>query len=197
MRRVLLILRMSLAVPAFGESKHPFTLEGMMKLKRVGEPEVSPDGKWVIFSVVDVDLGANTKTPHIWIVPVAGGQEREIISSQDADRLRWAADGKRFAFISNKEGGSQVWIADFDGAAGTVTGVHELTSIAPVADGELWSPDGKNILFVSTVYPECRDEACNAEKLQETAKSTLQMLGVPSTSLFFWLCCFRIPLKVR
>ncbi len=41
----------------------------MMKLKRVGEPVPSPDGKWVLFSAVDVDFGANKKTPHIWIVP--------------------------------------------------------------------------------------------------------------------------------
>ena len=97
----------------FAQAKHPFTFEDMMKLKRVGEPEVSPDGKWVVFSVVDVNLEANTKTPHIWIVPTAGGQEREIIADQDGDRPRWAPDGKRFAFISNKVNGSQVWIADF------------------------------------------------------------------------------------
>jgi dipeptidyl aminopeptidase/acylaminoacyl peptidase len=70
MRRLFfLIVSISLAVPAISQSKHPLTFEDMMKLKRVGEPEVSLDGKWVIFSVVDVDVDANTKTPHIWIVP--------------------------------------------------------------------------------------------------------------------------------
>ena len=50
--------------------KHPFTFEDMMALKRVEEPAVSPDGKWVLFAAVDVDLKANTKTPHMWVVPL-------------------------------------------------------------------------------------------------------------------------------
>jgi dipeptidyl aminopeptidase/acylaminoacyl peptidase len=158
MRRLLLfLLAFVFALPAFAQAKRPFTFEDMMRLKRVGEPEVSPDGKWVIFSVVDVDLEANTKTPHIWIVPTAGGQEREIIADQDGDRPRWAPDGRRFAFLSTKESGSQVWIADFDGVAGAVTRVYRRSSMPTEASGELWSPDGKNILFVSDVYPQCDD----------------------------------------
>jgi dipeptidyl aminopeptidase/acylaminoacyl peptidase len=179
-RRVLFsLLVLSFALSAFSQAKHPFTFEDMMKLKRVGDPQVSPDGKWVIFSVVDVDLAANTKTPHIWIVPTAGGQEKEIIADQDADRPRWAPDGKRFAFLSMKEGGSQIWTADFDGAAGTVSAVHRLTNIATEAGGELWSPDGKNILFTSDVYPECdgapeAETDCNAKRLKEAEQSKVK-----------------------
>src|SRR5580700_5302364 len=167
-------------MPAVAQAKHPFTFEDMMKLKRVGEPEVSPDGKWVIFSVVDVDLQANTKTPHIWIVPTAGGQEREIIADQDADRPRWAPDGKAFAFLSNKDRGSQVWIARFDSVAGTVSTVGRYTDIATEAGGELWSPDGKNILFTSDVYPECDGAsdptACNTKKAKDAEGSKVKAL---------------------
>jgi dipeptidyl aminopeptidase/acylaminoacyl peptidase len=194
------LLILSLALIAFAsslaaQSKHPFTFEDMMRLKRVGDPQVSPDGKWVVFSVVDVDLAANTKTPHIWIVRVgadassaperssagSSSAERILIADQDADRPRWAPDGKRFALLSTKEGGSQVWIADFDGAAGTVTAIHKLTSIATEASGELWSPDAKNILFTSDVYPECdgareAEADCNAKKLAEHEKSKVKAL---------------------
>ena len=182
MRRLLLFLFvLAFTLPALAQATHPFTFEDMMKLKRVGEPVVSPDGKWVVFTVVDVDLDANSKTPHIWIVPTAGGQERDIIADRDADRPRWAPDGKHFAFLTTVSGKTQVFSADFDGSVGKVTAIHRLTSIATEAGGELWSPDGKNILFTSDVYPECDGEpaaeaACNAAKLEENEKSKVKAL---------------------
>src|ERR1017187_3487936 len=188
-RLILFLLALLFSLPAFSQAKHPFTFEDMMKLKRVGEPVPSPDGKWVLFSAVDVDLAANKKTPHVWIVPLGAtgappvqqssgpGKERVLIADQDGDRPRWAPNRQRLAFLSNKEGGSQIWIADFDGAAGTVTGVHKLTSIATEAGGELWSPDGKNILFTSDVYPECADDgACNEKKFQAAEKWKVKAL---------------------
>ncbi|HEX6806304.1 MAG TPA: S9 family peptidase [Terriglobales bacterium] len=192
MRVCSFLLVLFLALPLVAQSKHPFTFEDMMALKRVEEPEVSPDGKWVLFAAVDVDLKANTRTPHVWVVPLnqptAGSstpvgmtesKEREIISDQDAERPRWAPDGKRFAFISTKENGSQIWVADFDGATGTVMAKHRLTNIPTEAGGELWSPDGKYILFTSDVYPEClgtagEEAACNAKKVEEAKESKVK-----------------------
>ena len=67
MRRLFLsLLILAFALPAIAQSKHPFTFDDMMKLKRVGDPQVSPDGKWVIFSVVDVDLdGQHQDAAHL------------------------------------------------------------------------------------------------------------------------------------
>jgi len=152
----------------------------------------SPDGKWVLFSAVDVDLAANKKTPHIWIVPLApaGGatgvppvdaRERILIADQDGDRPRWTPDGKRFAFVSSKGGKSQVWVANFDSTSGTVSALFAITFIATEAAGELWGQDGKHIIFTSDVYPECdgsvSDAAiCNANKMEEMEKSKVKAL---------------------
>ncbi len=144
--------------------KHPFTFEDMMALKRVEEPEVSPDGKWVLFAAVDVDLKANTKTPHVWVVPL---NQTQGPSTQKND--------------SQTSHSSSLGIADFDSATGMVTGKHRLTNIATEASGELWSPDGKNILFESDVYPECEGTAqaeaeCNAKKVEEAKESKVKAL---------------------
>ena len=112
MRRLAFLLVLLFSLPAFSQAKHPFTFEDMMKLKRVGEPVPSPDGKWVLFSAVDVDLAANKKTPHIWIVPLntnsgatgvppvqqAGGQQASASSSPI--RMATARAGRRMASAS-------------------------------------------------------------------------------------------------
>ncbi len=84
-------------------------------------------------------------------------------------------------FISSKDGGSQIWIADFDSANGTVTSVRKHTAIATEAGGELWSPDGKNIVFTSDVYPECdgppaEEQDCNARKTKVAEESKVKAI---------------------
>jgi dipeptidyl aminopeptidase/acylaminoacyl peptidase len=165
--------------------KRPFTFEDMMALKRVGEPEPSPDGKWVAFSAVEVDLAANKKTPHIWIIPLAGGEAKKLLNeAAGEDRPRWSPDGKKLAFLSAKDGSTQIWVADFDSATGAITGeAKKVTSISTEADGEQWSPDGNWLLFTSAVYPDCKDDACNKQRDEEQAKS--QVKARIFTELFY------------
>src|SRR5690242_9888103 len=66
-------------------AKRPFTFEDMMALKRVAEPVVSPDGKWVVFSALDVNLEENIRKPFLWIVPAEGGEAHRLTNSQSTE----------------------------------------------------------------------------------------------------------------
>src|SRR4029077_18939189 len=153
--------------------KHPFTFEDMMKLKRVGAPVPSPDGKWVVFDCVNVDLVANTKISHLWIVPASGGESRRLNPTpNNEERPRISPDGKRLIWTSKATDPTQIWMCDFDPNAGALVGKpHQVTNISTGADGAMWSPDGKNIVFVSAVHPDCKDDACNKRRDEEGKKS--------------------------
>ncbi len=156
--------------------KHPFTFEDMMKLKRVGAPVPSPDGKWVVFDCVDVDLEANTRISHLWIVPASGGESKRLNPTPNhEERPRFSPDSKRLIWTSKATDPTQIWMCDFDSTTGQLVGKpHQVTSISTGADGAIWSPNGKNILFVSAVYPDCKDDACNKQRDEELKKSKVK-----------------------
>ena len=142
--------------PAPAGSKHPMTFEDLQKMRRLGDIDVSRDGKWVLFTATDVDLAKNTRTPHLWIVPVAGGQEQPLTdSSAGESRGRFSPDGKQIAFLTDRGQGTQIWLADFDSSAGAMGEPQQLTHISTEADNVTWDPDGQHLLFTSAVYPEC------------------------------------------
>jgi dipeptidyl aminopeptidase/acylaminoacyl peptidase len=158
-----LIFTLTLASSAivFAQKK-PFDSAAMMELKRMSDPQISPDGKWVTFTVQTVDVAANKKPSQIWIAPLAGGTPRQITHDGEANqRARWSPDSKRIAYISDRGGSSQIWLMDTDGGD-----ARQATNLSTEAGGVLFSPDGKNLLFTSDVYPECgADEACNKKNL--------------------------------
>jgi dipeptidyl aminopeptidase/acylaminoacyl peptidase len=175
---ILLIGGVFVQLSAQPAAKKPFTFEDMMSLKRIGGPVVSPDGKWVLFAAVDVNLNENKRTSHLWVAPLAGGEARQLPSTPSGESGgRWSPDGKSYLFITSLEGGSQVWVSGFDPASGMPSGVpRKVTSISTEADGAIWSPDGRNIVFVSEVYPGCADDACNKSSDEAQAKSKIKAM---------------------
>jgi Dipeptidyl aminopeptidases/acylaminoacyl-peptidases len=172
----LLVSLMFAQTPSPAPQKHPFTFEDMMKLKRVGAPVPSPDGKWVVFDCIDVELVANTKTSHLWVVPASGGESRRLNPTPNhEERPRFSSDGKKLIWTSKATDPTQIWMCDFDPGAGALIGKpHQVTNISTGADGAIWSPDGKNIVFVSAVYPDCKDDACNKQRDEELKKSKVK-----------------------
>ncbi len=152
------------------QSKRAMTFEDMMSLRRLGDPVISPDNKWVMYAAIDVNLAQNTRLSHLWVVPLAGGDARAL-SAAVAERGRWAPDGKSILFVS----GNQINVQAFDSTTGQLTAEpRAVTNLSSGADGALWFPDGKHILFTSTVDPGCKDDACNKQKDEERAHSKVK-----------------------
>ena len=139
-------------------------------MQRIADPQLSPDGKWIAYEVGVVDLGANKTVRHIWMVSAEGGEPRQLTRGDGSDtRPRWSPDVKSLAFISTRGGNSQVWILPLDGGD-----PRPLTSLSTEADGVTWATHGDTLLFTSQVYPDCLDEACNAQRLKEAAESKVK-----------------------
>ena len=142
-----------------------------MAMKRVSDPQISPGGKWVMFSVTEVSLEKNTKVTNLWVVPLGGGvaptadssaalrndkKERQLTFGEVSQTYgRFSPDGRWVSLISAGGGTSQIWTAAWDEATGTIQKPHPLTNVSTEADGAEWSPDSQRLLFVSSVYPEC------------------------------------------
>jgi dipeptidyl aminopeptidase/acylaminoacyl peptidase len=161
-----------------GAQKPSFDARAMLNLKRLAEPQISPDGKLAAFTVSTTDFAGNTRPRQIWVVPVEGGEPRQLTREGDNERPRWSPDAKKIAFISTRGGGPQVWHMDSAGA-----NARPVTSLANGAAGVLYAGDGKNLVFTSEVYPECPDEACNKEKL-EAEKSNKVQARIYTTLLY-------------
>jgi dipeptidyl aminopeptidase/acylaminoacyl peptidase len=154
------IALLTAAVPARGQTRHPLRFEDLMKVHRVDDPQVSPDGRSIAFAVANVDFDANKTVSHLWLGALAGGEPREITAGAGSDnRPRWSPDGRELAFISTRGGTSQVWLLPLEGGE-----AHPLTSISTGADGITWAANGKTLLFTSDVFPDCADDACNRKR---------------------------------
>src|SRR3954466_3900792 len=173
---LLLLVSPVLAQTPSPTTKRSFTFEDMMALKRVGAPVPSPDGKWVVFDCIDVDLAANTKISDLWIVPAAGGESRRLNQTPNhEERPRFSPDGKRLIWTSKATDPTQIWMCNFTPESGGLDGQpHQVTNISTGADGGIWSPDGKSIVFLSSVYPEAKDDEENAKRDAELSKSKVK-----------------------
>ena len=160
----------SIAWSTANAQKLPFDSQALMKVARIGDPQLAPDGVTVAFTVQTIDLDGNRKPKQIFTVPVDGGTPRQITNAGSSnDRARWSPDSKRIAFVSDRSGSSQIWIMNADGGGAT-----QVTRLATEAGGVLFSPDGKSLLFTSDVYPDCPDEACNKARLDAEASGKVK-----------------------
>ena len=127
--------------------KRAITFEDYIALKAVSDPQLSPDGKWVAYTVSTPSLQDNRNVSRVWVVEVATGKSRQLTGGAGSDRQpRWSPDGKTLAFVSTRDSGAQIWVLPIAGG--------DARKVSHVPDGvsdPLWLPDGSGLLVVSDI----------------------------------------------
>lgn len=162
-RSLSLILLVLLAATAAAQTanKVPLTHESMWMMKRVGAPAPSPDGKWVVFSLVEPAYDEKDQVSDLWIVSTdAGAKPRRLTATKGGESgVAWSPDSRQIAFSARREGdeAGQIYILDIANGGEAV----RVTSLSTGARGPQWRPDGKALAFVSTVFPGAADDDAN------------------------------------
>jgi dipeptidyl aminopeptidase/acylaminoacyl peptidase len=163
---IFVLLACAPCASAEAQSFKQFTINDLLQVRRVGDPQLSPDGKWIAYTISDLNMPANRRTTHIYLVPIEGGEPRALTSGdKSSSSPRWSPDGKRLAFLT----GGQIWTMDVAGGD-----KKQVTTISTGADNPVWSPDGKLLAFVSDVYPECKDDECNKKRATQVEESKVK-----------------------
>src|SRR5688572_20310187 len=141
--------------------KVALTHEAMWMMKRVGPPVPSPDGKWVVFSLVEPAYDEKDQVSDLWIVPADGSvRPRRLTFTKGGESgVAWSSDSRQIAFSAKREGDevNQVYVLDVANGGEAV----RVTSLSTGARLPQWRPDGQALLFTSTVYPGAADDEAN------------------------------------
>ena len=148
----------------------PIAFDDFIRIKRVTDLQLSPDGSSIAYVVTVMDRDANRSASDIWLVAARGGEPRRLTSSPAADmNPRWSPDGRTIAFISSRSGSPQVWRIDPNGGEAV-----QVTRISTGASGVVWSPKGTHLAFVSSVFPDCPDDESNRKKAEAAEASKVK-----------------------
>lgn len=174
MKKTFLALLLLTAIVSLVNAQPNFNINELINVKRVGDPQLSPDGKKIAFTIGTVDKAANRTLTQIYTISPDGSNLKQLTNGEKSSSSpRWSPDGKHIAYTT----GGQIWVMEEDG-----DDKEQVTKISTGAGNPVWSPDGALIAFNSEVYPECKSDDCNktedakAESSKVQAKVTERLL---------------------
>jgi len=156
-----------------GQRGRPMGIEDLLGVVRVADPQLSPDGRTVIYTRTTTEVKSGRRNTDIFSVPADGSSSPKLLIGGERSEStgRFAPDGKRIAFIANRDGAPQVYLADASGGD-----VRKITDVPMGAQPPLvFSPDGTKVAFVSDVYPDCADLECTKRRAEEAEKNPVKI----------------------
>jgi dipeptidyl aminopeptidase/acylaminoacyl peptidase len=164
----LAVVALAASAVATAAQQRPMTAEDLWSMGRVGAPAVSPGGRQVVYTVTRYDLETDRGRTHLWLVPVAGGEPRQLTHGDlSASSPAWSPDGRSIAFVSARnEDGRQIWIMPAAGGE-----ARQLTRVPGGVSGPVWSRDGSMLAFASRVWVEGDEAGQRLRRLEESRSS--------------------------
>lgn len=157
-----LVVTLVAASAASAQDKRPMTIVDLIEVPSVGQPQLSPDGSQVLFVRSDPHWERNRTVSHIWRIGADGGDPVQLTNGHDGENSpRWSPDGRRIAFLAEREAveGQQIYLIPNAGGEAQALTEHP-TSVSDLQ----WSPDGRWIYFVA------EDDKSEEQKAREEAQ---------------------------
>jgi dipeptidyl aminopeptidase/acylaminoacyl peptidase len=158
----------------------PFSVEDLVEMRRISDPALSPDGRYLAYAVSELDREANRRRSDVWLLDLEAKEPvaRRITSHPENDSSpRWAPDGQAIYFLSARSGSSQVWRLPLGGGE-----AQPVTDVAVDVGTFTVAGNGQRLAFTASVFPDCEDFACTAERLQSAERAASS--GVVHERLF-------------
>lgn len=163
-------------------SRHPLTVEDLFAVARVADPQVSPDGRQIAFTVSRYDMEKNRGNSDLYLMPSGGGRPRQLTHNEKGDHHpRWLPDGSGLVFLSSRSGKSQLWHLPLNGGE-----PRQVTKLPAGVSGLAVGSKGRQVLVTSDVFPDCATLACTSERLEERQKSKVKARATEQLLFRHW-----------
>jgi dipeptidyl aminopeptidase/acylaminoacyl peptidase len=175
---------------ARADVKRAPTHEDIWLMRRLGAPVVSPDGRWIVVNVVEPAYEENSQLSDLWLIDTRSqSSSRRLTSTRRPESgVTWSPDSHRILFSAQRDNDEAPQVYSLDLVAGGEA--QRLTAMSGGGRAPVMSHDGRQLAFVSIMYPDARDDAANKQKLQEhrDRKSTARIYdGFPVRSWDHWV----------